>query len=86
MCLAGYAVCVDDGHEVRGDEFAGCVMGLVAEGAGQLGGFVEPEEADVGLVGGAVAADFEDDGGAEGRGGEVVSGGEDGVVGLISLG
>ena len=82
---AGYAVCVDDGHGVRGEEFARGVMGLVAEPRRQLGGLVEPEEADVDLQGGTVGADFEDEGGAEGRGGEVVSGGEDGVVGLVDL-
>ena len=84
--VADNALSVDDGHGVRGEEFAGGVMGLVTEPRGELGGLVEPEEADVDLQGGDMGADFEDEGGAKGRGGEVVSGCEDGVVVLVDCG
>ena len=60
-------------------------MGLVAEAVRELGRVVEPEEADVGLRGRLVSADFEDAGHAEGRGIEVVSGGDDGVVVKVGL-
>ena len=55
----------------------------VPELGGELGRVVEPVEADEGLVGGWVAADFEDCGGPEGGVWEVVAGYGDGVVEVV---
>ena len=76
---------VDDGHATRCEDSAGDVSRVVAEGGGEVRGFVDPEDVYVDFVGGLLDRELVDEDSIGAAAGEIGTGGEDSAVGVMSL-